>query len=383
MSLIHLTAEPAGEGRAPDAVAVAPMVVARPGRRAFPFLDVLRGLTAMVVMAHHLVLYGPVSDVAYPLAPGLFDWLWADARPAVQVFFVISGFVTALSLGDGPIGARGFARFAARRYVRLAVPYLATIAILLVLAVLIPPGRAAFPIREDPSPGLLLAHALFAQNLLGYPNLSAGFWYLCIDVQFGLACALLLMLERWLAGVLGVPGTGSSRTALRLAVFLPLACGSLFLWNEDPAHEAGVHYFFGALMLGLVAGWVQVGRLPTAAFWGYAGLVGLALAVQWRDRLALALLVGVLVHLLARLPARPARPALSPLLWVGGLSYSLFLIHYPVHALVSTLTLACLPQTPGVAALALVGTFGLSLAAAWAFWRLVEHPSVRLADRFR
>lgn len=49
-------------------------------------------------------------------APG--RWAVGHGRMAVQVFLVISGFITAYSLNKEAIGITGFGRFAARRYLR-------------------------------------------------------------------------------------------------------------------------------------------------------------------------------------------------------------------------------------------------------------------------
>ena len=56
------------------------------------------GATVMVIVLHHLAFYGPMSDHAAPLMPGLIHWLADPARMVVQVFLVVGGYLAALSL---------------------------------------------------------------------------------------------------------------------------------------------------------------------------------------------------------------------------------------------------------------------------------------------
>ncbi len=46
---------------------------ADPGR--MPLLDAVKGVACLFIVGHHLSRYGPMPEVAYPLAPGLIGWL--------------------------------------------------------------------------------------------------------------------------------------------------------------------------------------------------------------------------------------------------------------------------------------------------------------------
>ena len=56
------------------------------GGARFRFIDFLRALASQLIVWHHLAFYGPLSDIAYPLAPLAIDVLYDYARMAVQVF---------------------------------------------------------------------------------------------------------------------------------------------------------------------------------------------------------------------------------------------------------------------------------------------------------
>ena len=89
-----------------------------------PLIDVAKGLACVMIVWHHLAFYGPMSDIAQPLAPQLVAWLYDHGRMAVQVFLVLGGYLATASLAP-----QGVARFdragaaVAKRFVRLVVPY--------------------------------------------------------------------------------------------------------------------------------------------------------------------------------------------------------------------------------------------------------------------
>lgn len=89
-----------------------------------PAIDMAKGLACMAIVWHHLAFYGPMSDIAQPLAPALIAWLYDYGRMAVQVFLVLGGYLAAASLAP-----QGVARFdhagtaIAKRFVRLVVPH--------------------------------------------------------------------------------------------------------------------------------------------------------------------------------------------------------------------------------------------------------------------
>ena len=71
-----------------------------------PLSDVLKGLSCVLIVGHHLAFYGPRSDAALPLAPQLIAWLSDYGRLAVQVFLVVAGYLAASGLAPA-----GIARF--------------------------------------------------------------------------------------------------------------------------------------------------------------------------------------------------------------------------------------------------------------------------------
>jgi peptidoglycan/LPS O-acetylase OafA/YrhL len=150
----------------------------------------------------------------------------------------------------------------------------------------------------------------------------------------------------------------------------------------------------------LVPGLPRTGPFFFIHFWPKLGL-GAILAI-WRieRRAAAAMLVTSMLHLLGRI-SHPGQDqnffytatvtaaalavlltlhfpaALRGLAWLGGLSYSLYLIHVPVGLY---LILRFLPTAPttGTDYFALQIFWGLSVGfASWIFWRAFERPFLR------
>jgi peptidoglycan/LPS O-acetylase OafA/YrhL len=343
-----------------------------------PLLDAAKGIACAVIVGHHLSRYGPMPAGAYGLAPDFFGWLADDGRLAVQVFLVIAGFLAAASLApDGLLRVdRPIARIL-QRYGRLVMPYLAALTVCVLVAALVRPWLDEDVVPASPTIGQLFAHGLLLQDLLGYESLSTGVWYVAIDFQL-FALALMLV---GLPAMLSPPTPGTVNPSSRwmpVLLVLALAVTSLVLFNRNAALDDTALYFFGAYGLGMLVFWI--GRATRASTWqGAVALLVLvgagALAIEWRSRIATALVTALLIALAQHhhwlSPAKwPA--AAVPLQRLGRMSYSLFLIHFPVLLAMNALVANLAPHGPWLDLLGMVVTFGLSVAAAALLYRWVE-----------
>ena len=333
-----------------------------------PLIDVLKGLSCVLIVWHHLAFYGPMSDAALPLAPQLIGWLYDYGRLAVQVFLVVAGYLAASGLAP-----RGTARFKhpwaqiGRRYGRLATPYLLALAVSMLVAAAVRPWFSHASVPDAPHLLQVLAHVLLLQGLLGQDALSAGVWYIAIDFQLFVLTVLGLALARWaqqhlrMAAPLGAVGV------------LGLVLASLLYFNLDSTLDDTALYFFGSYGLGMLAFWA--GRSGQARGWLAAlALVGLvALLAEFRSRIATAVAVALW------LGAATAWPRLQEhfrgaawLRSLGQMSYSVFLIHFPVCLLVNAVVHEIWPHHPWINLLGMAAAFGLSLGAGALLYRYVE-----------
>lgn len=338
-----------------------------------PLLDAAKGLACALIVGHHLARYGPLPAGASTLAPRLFEWLAEDGRLAVQVFLVIAGFLAAGSLApDGVLRIDRPVLRVFQRYGRLAMPYLAALCVSVLAAALVRPWLIDEVVPPPPGIAQLLAHGLLLQDLLGYEALSAGVWYVAIDFQLFVLALLAIGLSevlqrRWVLA----PGRGRW---LAVALVLVLAIASLVVFNRNADLDSTALYFFGAYGLGMLAFWI--GRATRRGTWQYGmalmALVGAAaLALDWRSRIATAL-VTALTLAVAQRRGGLTLAAWPPLVRLGRISYSLFLIHFPVLLLVSAAVVRLTPAGPWISLIGLVAAFGLSIAAAALLYRRVE-----------
>ena len=363
-------------------------------RRAYPFIDAIRGVASLVILAHHLLTYVPRTDETLAAVPLLHHVVWWYGGLATQVFLVISGFVGGVSLARATPDAADLGRLLLVRYLRLALPAVATLLFAIVLYAIVPASWAAFPLFDEITVPGVLAHVAFLQDVLGYPSLLAGFWYLSIDWQCNAVMCLLIIVQdailRWSPGL---SRSALSRTALShfvqgfAVIGLPMlvAIPSLFLWNGAVAHETYATYFFGIVFLGTLAGLAVAGRIPPAIFWAYVAAVAVAVVVQHRPHPAVALVAGVAIYLLARRPPSAVSRADSlPLLgWLGKISYALFLVHYPTIWAVTSVARGIGGDAAAASWPSLVAAVAASLVAAVLLHRLVEVPTLALVGRLK
>jgi peptidoglycan/LPS O-acetylase OafA/YrhL len=345
-------------------------------------IDALKAVSSQLIVLHHLAFYGPMSDAAHGLAPGLIDWLSDYARMAVQVFLVVSGFLAVRSLApDGRLEVRHPVATVWRRYLKLVPPYAVAILVAIVGAAAARTWMSHDSIPAAPHLLQFVAHLLLLHNLLDFDALSAGVWYVAIDLQLFALLVAVLWLARGLGQtfVTGPEQGGVSRLGVALVVVLAVA--SLFGFNRDAGLDAWAIYFFGAYGMGALAWWASDegrSRLPVLAL----GLLGLAaLMVDFRARIALALATALLLALARRGGWMDRLPASRLTAYFGKISYSVFLVHFPVCLMVNALVSHFVPDMPVLNALGMVVAWVASNMAGAVFYRYVE--SADLAGALR
>ena len=313
------------------------------GPRYFPFIDGLRAIAIAAVVAYHL------------------DPRWLPGGFAgVDMFFVISGFVVSASVADFDANsAWAFAgRFYARRVRRILPALLFCLACTALLCVLFVPP--AWLNEGSERTGLFamfgLANFELARNGNDYFSPQVDFnpythtWSLGVEEQFYLLFPLLFLL--WLRG-------GRWRKA-SVVVFVAAGLASLGAAAWWHAHGDQLRAFYllpsrfwqlaaGVLLYQLYAA-ARIGKPSSSPRTGarvavLAGsflLLGAGLAITreshapWPDGLASVLgTVGIFAALLAAPDSNPVVRLLSskPMRYIGFLSYSLYLWHWPVIVL--------------------------------------------------
>jgi peptidoglycan/LPS O-acetylase OafA/YrhL len=322
----------------------------------------LKAIAALLVLLNHFSSYGPLAEAAREAMPALSGWLFDYARMAVQVFLVIAGFLAARGLSSqGQALTVSPLPLIWKRYLRLAVPYLAAIGLAIMAAAIadqwlddeVVPARAT--VRQ------WLAHAFLLHSVLGFDSLSAGVWYIAIDFQLFALMAVLLWTGR--------------RSFVAPALVLVTAIASLFWFNRDASWDNWAIYFFGSYGLGAAAWWAS-DRRQLSAWLGVIATVAIAaLIVDFRLRIVLALAVALLLGFGRRTGLLEQWPNVRPLAFLGQISYSIFLVHFPVLLLANGLYARLGLTSTSSAIFGLILALTTSIVAATLFYRWIESPA--------
>lgn len=271
----------------------------------------------------------------------------------VDVFFVISGFlITGLLLEElDTRGRLSLANFYARRAKRL-LPAAATVLVasLVLTYLFLPRGRWSATAWD------VIASACYAMNWrmagqsLDYvavddaPSIAQHFWSLAVEEQFYLVWPLLLLVLGWVARRRGRGRRGLHLLGLAL-IAVPSFGWALSVSPTDPsAYYVTTTRMWELALGGIVA--VTATRLgrsprPVAAPLAWAGLVAVGASAAlihteagFPGYAALGPTVGTAAVIAFGTAAGRAGPGLllgrQPLRHLGGMSYSLYLWHWPL-----------------------------------------------------
>lgn len=334
-----------------------------------PLIDALKAGASQLIVLHHLAFYGPLSDAANALAPTLIGWLSHHARIAVQVFLVVAGFLAARRLA--PYGAPRVTNplsIVGHRYLRLVAPYLLALCVAMIGSAIARVWMQHASIPDLPTLPQVAAHVLLLQNVLGYDSLSAGAWYVAIDFQLFVATMFVL----WLPQRLGLRATTARRcTAVAFAV---LALTSFLYFNLNPEWDVWATYFFGAYALGALAYW-SAAKERSPVWLVLLFCVGVAVTtLNTRPHTMVALGTALTLGIASRTGVLYRFPSSATIGFLGRISYSVFLVHFPVCLVVNAIFNYYAPGSPLFGAMGMLVAWGASVAAGALFHGLVEGP---------
>jgi peptidoglycan/LPS O-acetylase OafA/YrhL len=322
------------------------------------YLDLLRGLAAVVVVLSHLHLFGIAS-------PQFAGWLPVDGHDAVVLFFILSGFVIAASTqAKESQGLRGYLLDRAARIYSVAVP------ILILSAALCAIGWIEFDmkyqikkwwfyipfhlsflsqswgLREIPfglNPWWSLPFEVWYYIVFGCATFLRGIkrWLICAIVMAIMGPKLWVMLPIWLVGVWLFRSNIAARLTRRAAWVLWLAgpiCYLLFM--ETPAQ-----LWMRDLFLSPFGGWEQH-RLGYASYYGRDYVTSLFFVAHLMAAQKLAL----------KLPDWLAKAATA----LASVSFTLYLLHPIIFRSLSTMVMS-----PSHNPLVVYGVAALAVALAF------------------
>jgi len=358
-----------------------------PQSRNNPWLDLIRSIAILLVLFRHgeKALHAELGE-----PQGVLQTIFMNGWVGVDLFFVLSGYLISRHLMRAGIGSGRFhlGRYLATRALRIVPAYYAVL--LLVVIGVFP----FFPVAAEGLSVRVAYHLLFLQDYLP-SDINVVFWSLGVEEKFYLLAPLLIFAllrcqRAWL------------RFAFLLAIFiLPVVLRTVAFsgmgegvdyptfWRllRSPFHMALEGLVFG---VGIAIA-EHAGFVPRSPRRGLATLLVssmvLAIWLSTGDFMADITLVDVLVQppLLALLAgmmtlgavALGGTPMLFTPAWrfLSRLSYSLYLIHFPLVPLAMPLATSYGQMTFWIVYLV------ASLCAALVVHVAVERPFLRWKER--
>ena len=324
-----------------------------------------------MIVFHHLAFYGPMSDVANQVIPQTLDFLIYHARLAVAVFLCVGGFLTGLKLSEPNFFVKhSVQQVIWHKYLRLVIPYLGAIALAIAASFVASRLMQHHSISAMPDVPQLLSHLFFLQNILGYESLSAGLWYVAIDFQLFAVCALVVFLVEKLS-----PASWSYRItrSISLIIFCALTIASVVFFNRDDVYDVWFIFFFATYGLGFLAAHLAKSHSHQFLILSVVAITIFSLYYQdFRERLLIALLMAFLLFSSYQSSWSQSRFWNNPLRKIGEMSYSIFLVHFPVSLVISGIWVHVYPSDPWMNVLGMGLSASLSLLLAIPFYKFVE-----------
>ena len=362
------------------------------GMKRLVCLDGLRGVLAVYVMLSHTMPFAPM--------PGWLHWLFQHGGAAVDVFFILSGMVIVQSLASFEYRALPFLT---ARVARIYPVFLVVFA----FAVAIQPLATSFEgmawIGQDSvarylwsggwpddwalgiATHLTMTHGLFPDGFSSaiWVRFLGTSWSLSTEWQFYVLALLLLY------------RLGAQRMAvLFLAIAAGYACWDAATpdtWHFSRAFLPNKAEYFA---LGIIsARLVREGRQAANSYLAVlAATLALCVCRGGVDKLLPPLLWTACFAAqavafgprqwgsLVETPLRWLAMLLQsrPFVWLGGISYCLYLVHEPLERLLG-LSLASLMHGNAAlfTAIWIPGSIALPVLAAWPLHRWIEVPALR------
>lgn len=343
-------------------------------------IDGLRAVAALWVVLFHM--RAATGAVLWPGA----DLLVRSGSTGVSLFLVLSGLCLYLPYAGGRADRFRRSEFFRKRAKRLLPTYYASLVIVLA-AYVVSNGRLGFqPLSGSQAAfqtatHVTMTHQFFPETFYG---LNGGYWSLGLEWELYLTLPLLVLLAVRFGLARTVAGVFAVTAAYRLGLFAAIQAGLL-----DPqgvwATVVLPNQFLGRwseFALGMVAAELfRTRRIRVGWPLALTAVTCALLALSFPDNPLNHMLYGVVFFTLVSLVLagdNPLAKAFSwrPLVAIGVMSYSLYLVHQPLLALLSHLAGLDAAADPGYAFMILLLLSPVIFGVALALFAAVERHSL-------
>jgi len=313
-------------------------------------IDTLRGIAALLICSFHFLNHQ--DETGFLLSEGnSIRQLSAFLPPAVFVFFLLSGFVITASLSKRNFHVKNFFSFLTRRWVRMEIPYIASILIYLFIAFAWSVyGNTNFTVDLE----RFLHHLIYSTHLVGLEWYNEIYWTLAIEFQFYILIALLFSF------------LVSTNSWMRYTIIFALAISAFIFQNNGL-----VFHYLPFFLLGIVL-YLQQDELR---FKDLNRLILFLLIIQISFSFGelTAIYMAVAVFLIAQ-----PMSATSLFSRLGKISFSFYLLHGAIGGNIIYFGAKYIHGDVQRVLLVIVAIV-LSILGSLLFYRFVEKPAIHLS----
>ncbi len=311
-------------------------------------VTMLRGIASLAVcLGHFLGTLNTTSIVQFGKFGGY----------GVPIFFAITGFIIPYSLYQSNYTIKNYFKFLIKRITRLDPPYLLSILgifLLSYIAQLSPfsEGNLIEIVTEKTA-----LHIFYLVKIADQDWFNPVFWTLAIEFQFYLLIGLLfplLTIKKWVVQVL----------------FFSTFCLIPFVLNDDTF----VTDYFIMFLPGVLLFWFFTKQMSRNLFLGLTTVLLVLGYFKGGFQTPICAIIAIGFILFVKKP-------IKPLIFLGTISYSLYLIHTPFGTDGMINFLQNYLETEVERAGLLFLCLPITVLASWMFYRIIEKPSMKWSKK--
>ena len=350
----------------------------------YPFIDALRGLAILsVIFFHAAIVVSPASN--------LLTTVKEQGARGVQLFYIASALTIFLSMRERTDEEAATRKFFIRRFFRIAPLFYLSMLVYLLIYGFGPNANAPY--------GLNGWHILLTATFLNgwHPEMINSVvpvgWSIAVEMTFYLLAPFLFAhIKKISHSLLLILVALVLMEVLRQLLFPPLAViyadhqffikHYFYLWffSQFPVFTMGILvYLFFLKIIDTPNRALGLGLLLLSVFLFIIFLKSTIFSTPFPAHILYGAAFGIFALALAN---NPIKVFVNPFtVWVGKLSYSVYLIHYGIAILLLNLISDKIPSSDLNYFLVFFLLTGISLPISWLTYTFIEKPGIQLGKR--
>jgi peptidoglycan/LPS O-acetylase OafA/YrhL len=306
-------------------------------------LDILRGFAALNVVLYHYT--SRFRDIYVHNYDAKYDWIYGHY--GVQLFFVISGFVIFMTLQK----VKNVKEFAFKRFLRLFPTYWICLITTLIISYLL-----HYNVASEYTFFRILMNFTMIQGVFEINNIDGAYWSLLPELFFYVFMAFMYSIG-WLTKVRTIAIIWLSLMILNQLSLLPFGAYFLNL-------QYGMFFLAGILFYEI--------KFNKGTFINHLLIAGCLITAIWVDQRpgSIYVFTGIFALFYLFIYDKLKTVSFSPLLFLGYISYPLYLLHQNIGFSLMNLLKLYIPNEFVVILISILILTGM----AWIVTKYLEKP---------